>query len=200
MMELIHARQAAAEVVALLAPACRTIEIAGGIRRGKADPKDIEIVCVAKPLTARPVFGEASSALPPLEALVAELVRTRQLEFDPHLKRNGPKAKRLRVMAHGHWLAIDLFIAASDNFGYIFAVRTGDATFSHQLVTKQSEGGLMPKGYFHQGGQLKHLERGAIPVPTEEDYFREMGLPPVPPAERNADTALRLRKELQVAQ
>jgi hypothetical protein len=36
-------------------------------------------------------------------------------------------------------------------------------------------------------------------VPTEEDYFRELGLPLVPPAERNADTALRLRKELSVA-
>lgn len=192
-MELIRARQAAADVVALLAPACRKIEVAGGIRRGKADPKDVAIVCVAKPLTARPVFGEASSALPPLEALVAELVRTRQLEFDPHLKRAGPKYKRLRVHAHGQWLPIDLFIVEADSFGYQLAIRTGDQTFSHQLVTKQSEGGLMPRGYFHQGGQLKHLERGVIPVPDEESYFRELGLPTVPPAERNADTALRLR-------
>jgi hypothetical protein len=87
----------------------------------------------------------------------------------------------------------------ADSFGYQLAIRTGDATFSHQLVTKQSEGGLMPKGYFHHGGYLKHLERGAIPVPTEADYSAELGLPLVPPAERNADTALRLRKELVVA-
>jgi DNA polymerase/3'-5' exonuclease PolX len=198
-MELARARQAAADVVALLAPACRTATIAGSIRRGKAECKDIELVVVAKPLVARPVFGEASSALPPLEALVADLVRTRQLEFDPHLKRNGPKYKRLRVLTSGQWLPIDLFIVDADSFGYQFAIRTGDATFSHQLVTKQSEGGLMPKGYFHHGGQLKHLKRGVIPVPTEAAYFRELGLPPVPPAERNADTAGRLRKAPEVA-
>lgn len=195
-MELVHARQAAADVAALLAPACRKLEIAGGIRRGKADPKDIELVAIARPLVARPVFGEACSALPPLEARVAELVRTRQLEFDPHLKRNGPKYKRLRVMVNAQWLPVDLFIVDIDSFGYQLAIRTGDATFSHQLVTRQSEGGLMPKGYFHHGGQMKHLDRGVIPVPTEEDYFKELGLPLVPPAERNADTALRLRKEL----
>jgi hypothetical protein len=109
-MELIHARQATADVVALLAPACKKIEVAGSRRRGKPDCKDIELVCVAKPLVGRPVFGEAASALPPLEALVAELIRTRQLELDPHLKRNGPKMKRLRVMHQSEWLPIDLFI------------------------------------------------------------------------------------------
>jgi DNA polymerase/3'-5' exonuclease PolX len=94
---------------------------------------------------------------------------------------------------------VDLFIVAADSFGYQLAIRTGDATFSHQLVTKWSEGGLMPKGYLHHGGQLKHLERGIIAVSTEEDYFAELGLPLAPPAERNADTALRLRRELGAA-
>ena len=74
-MGLIHAQRAAEEV---LAPTCRTVAIAGGIRRSKADSKDIE-----------------------LAALVADLVSTRQLEFDPQLKRNGPKYKWLRVLING---------------------------------------------------------------------------------------------------
>ena len=57
-------------MAARLAPAGRTAASAGSIRRGKADCKDSETVCLAKPLVARPVFGEAASALPPLEGLV----------------------------------------------------------------------------------------------------------------------------------
>lgn len=194
-MNLTHARQAAADVVALLAPACRKIEIAGGIRRGKAEPKDIELVAVAKPLTARPVFGEATSALPPLEALVAELVRTRQLEFDPHLKRNGPKMKRLRVMHRGEWLPIDLFIVHPDAFGNQLTIRTGNAEWSHLLVTQVALGGLMPEGMHHADGFLWRYGE-PVPCPEEADFFAALGLPLVPPAERNADTALRLRKGL----
>jgi DNA polymerase/3'-5' exonuclease PolX len=193
-MDLLHARQAAADVVALLAPACRKLEIAGGIRRGKAEPKDIEIVCTAKPLTARPVFGEASSALPPLEALVAELVRTRQLEYDPHLKRAGAKYKRLRVLHRGEWLPIDLFIVHPDAFGNQLAIRTGNAEWSHLLVTQVGLGGLMPEEMHHADGFLWRYGE-PVPCPDEESFFAALGLPVVPPAERNADTARRLRQE-----
>ena len=56
----------------------------------------------------------------------------------------------------------------------------------------------MPPGYFHHGGFLKHLDRGIVPVPTGAAYFAALGLPLVPPAERCAGTALRLRQELGV--
>ena len=90
---------------------------------------------------------------------------------------------------------IDLFVVDADAFGYQLAIRTSDATCSHQLVTKQSEGGLMPQGLLPPrrlpqapGGRPSRADRG--------DYFSGVGLPLLPPAERNADTAVRLRKEL----
>jgi len=192
-MQLAHAQRAAEEVRDLLAPACYKIAVAGSIRRGKVEVKDIELVCVPIAERTRPVFGEVASGMRPLESRVVELARADQLEHDPHLKRDGPKYKRLRVQVQAQWLPIDLFIVHPDSFGYQLAIRTGDATFSHQLVTKRSEGGLMPPGYFHHNGHLQHLDRGVIAVPDEAAYFRELGLPEVPPAERNADTALRLR-------
>jgi hypothetical protein len=74
------------------------------------------------------------------------------------------------------------------------AIRTGNAEFSHLLVKQVDLGGLMPEGMHHADGFLwRYGER--VPCPTEEAFFQALGLPLVPPAERNADTALRLRKE-----
>jgi hypothetical protein len=71
-----------------------------------------------------------------------------------------------------------------------------NATFARQPVTTWSGGGLMPKGCAHHGGQHKHPELGTIAVPNEDTCFTALGLPLVPPAERNVDTALRLRQKL----
>ncbi len=43
------ALQYANEIVGLLSSSCERIEIGGGIRRGKPEPHDIEIILVPKP-------------------------------------------------------------------------------------------------------------------------------------------------------
>ena len=47
-MELTKAREIADRIVVLLKPYCARVEIAGSIRRRKADVHDIEIVCLPK--------------------------------------------------------------------------------------------------------------------------------------------------------
>jgi hypothetical protein len=47
-MQLIEAEQLAAELLPVLKPYCERIEVAGGVRRRKPEPHDLELV--AKPL------------------------------------------------------------------------------------------------------------------------------------------------------
>jgi DNA polymerase/3'-5' exonuclease PolX len=198
-MELVHARQAAADVAALLAPACERIEVAGSIRRERPEVKDLELVAIAKQ-GGRPVWGEPATAAGPLEGLVARLLQTRQLALDPALKRLGAKYKRLLYIRGAIRLPVDLFIVAPENWGNQLVIRTGNAEWSHLLVTPRRQGGFMPDDMWHKDGYLwraKDCEEGeVVPCPEESDFFREMGLPLAPPADRNADTALRLRREL----
>jgi DNA polymerase/3'-5' exonuclease PolX len=198
-MNLAHARQAADDVAALLAPACERIEVAGSIRRERADVKDIELVAIAKQ-GGRPVWGEPATAAGPLEGLVARLLQSRQLALDPALKRNGSKMKRLLYTRGAIRLPVDLFIVTPQNWGNQLVIRTGNAEWSHLLVTPRRQGGFMPDDMWHKDGYLwraKDCEEGeVVPCPEEADFFREMGLPLAPPADRNADTALRLRREL----
>lgn len=188
-MELRDAERYARNVAEWLRPACARIVVCGSIRRKKPEVKDIELV-VELAAEARPVFGEPASARSSLDGLLAKLVRQGALSWDSELKRNGPKYKRLKVAAYS--VAVDLFIANPQNWGYIVAIRTGDADFSRALVLKESAGGLMPRGYFHHEGYLKHLDLGLVPVPTEESYFHTLELDVPPPEERTSALAARL--------
>jgi DNA polymerase/3'-5' exonuclease PolX len=198
-MNLAHARQAAADVAALLAPACERIEVAGSIRRERPEVKDVEIVLIPK-RGGKPVWGEPLTGVGQFEALVGSLMRTHQLALDPTLKRNGPKMKRLLYIRGAIRLPVDLFIVTPQNWGNQLVIRTGNAEWSHLLVTPRHRGGFMPDDMWHKDGSLwraKDCEEGeVVPCPDEETFLAALGLPPVPPAERNADTALRLRREL----
>lgn len=198
-MNLVHARQAAADVAALLAPACERIEIAGSIRRERPEVKDLELVAIAK-RGGKPVWGEPATAAGLLDAMVARLIQSRELPLDPSLKRNGPRYKRFLYVRGATRLPVDLFIVTPENWGNQLVIRTGNADFSHRLVTPMAQGGFMPDGMWQKDGYLwraKDTEEGEIvPCPEEASFFAALGLSVVPPAERNADTALRLRQEL----
>lgn len=194
-MRLRDAELYANEVVRLLSPACQEIVICGSVRRQKTEVKDLEIVALPKKLSTRPVFGDATSALPPLEALCARLVAYGELRLDPQLKRDGPKYKRF-IHPRGK-IAIDLFIASTENFGNQIAIRTGDADFSHLMVTPRSQGGLMPdrlrqaEGYLWKTISADQVQR--LACPSEPAFFAELGLPVPHPEHRDAAEIARLR-------
>lgn len=185
---------------ATLMPVCARIEIAGSIRRGKSDPKDIELVAIPTLVPRRQamLFGGETDAGQDnlLEQAVACLVAGDEWELDPSVKRNGSRYKRLRHCAS---LAIcDLFITDARAWGAIFAIRTGPGDFSKALVTRALmlgvfvEGGLLHghrREYGRDSNPLPCL-RGAdcsliIPTPEEEDFFRALKLPAWVPAERS---------------
>lgn len=194
-MRLQEATRLAGEVRAWLAPACERIEVAGGVRRGKADVGDVEIVAIPRP-SGRPVFGELART--PLDATLARLVREGALRWDTAVRRDGPRYKRL-IHVRGR-LPVDLFLAGDDNWGNILAIRTGDADFARLLVTQRRHGGLMPPGMAQAGGRLwAPFEGEPAPVscPTEEAFFRALGIDFVPaPETRTGDLARQLAKGL----
>jgi len=195
MIPLATAERVAANVVALLRPACAEIAVVGSIRRRREMVKDIEVVVRPKP--AAPTFGEPRSAVSALEALLPNLVRLGELAKCPDPKRrlDGPKQKRLWFPHPG--IVVELFIADRDNFGNMVVIRTGDFEWSRALVTKWSSGGLMPKGLLHDEGYLWRLGKQKVSCPSELDFFVALGIeePPQPYA-RDLQAAKRLRAQL----
>ena len=176
-MKLETARQYATEIVDILRPYCDRIEIAGGIRREKPEPHDIEIV-------VKPKFVDATYGLyqPLMENSFDTYLRQVVLhdggwvgkefnygEPDKAGKKApcGPKYYRLKYRGE----KLDIFaVIPPAEWGCIFAIRTGDADYSHWLVQQG-----WPKGMKVIDG---HLERNGIKVitPEESDFFETLGV------------------------
>lgn len=175
-------RSLAQELLEQLASGCERIEIAGSIRRGKADPKDIELVAIAKleSLSTVDMFGQAVSGQVEnkLESRIHGLL---DWQFDSILPRNGPKYKRLRHIETG--ICCDLFIVTPESWGVQFAIRTGPGDFSKELVTR-----AIRRGMKVDGGKLWKVHndgsRDELPTPNEHSFFDWLGLTYIEPNER----------------
>lgn len=161
-MEYAKALEIANKYVELLRPHCERIEIAGSIRRQKAEVKDIEIVAIPKPYDT----GLFSSG-------IATIVN----EW-PKVKGELPCKYTQRILPEG--IKLDLFFAEKGNWGIIFAIRTGSAEYSHKIIAST----WVRKGYESKEGWL-HKDGKPIATPEEEDLFRIIGLKMLEPKFRN---------------
>jgi DNA polymerase/3'-5' exonuclease PolX len=172
-MLLADALPIAAAVVDLLLPYCERIEIAGSVRRRKPDVGDIEIVCI--PRSERPPdlfsdqdFGEARRA----QAFIRAAYQIGRVT-----KGHPIDGKYIQFDRAG--VQIDLFTATPDNWGLIYAIRTGSARFSHEVLAC----GWVRAGYHSLGGMLC-TSAHKVPVREEADLFKLIGIPWVPPENR----------------
>lgn len=191
-IRLADAERVACKIVEALRPHCSRIQIAGSIRRRRAQVKDIEI-CVVPAIGG--LFGEDPDHQA-LDAGIGMSVKSGLLASDPELKRDGDKYKRFIVPSLG--CALDLFIAMPDNWN-ILAIRTGSSRFSHLLVTPRSESVLCNNpgedGLYHYGLRPEnvHQDKGylwrdgvIVPCREEADFFAALGLPlPLDPRHRD---------------
>lgn len=167
-MELYRAREIAKGLVEILRPACMRVEIAGSIRRRKPEVKDIEIVCVPNPIIDCVLFSEN------------EFDRILRI-IGGHRIKDGEKYKQIELP---EGINLDLFIVTPPaQWGVIFTIRTGDADFSHWLVTHRRQGGALPSFLKVKDGALRN---GTIIIntPEEIDFFREIGLDWIEPGKR----------------
>jgi DNA polymerase/3'-5' exonuclease PolX len=185
-LRLETAQAYAAELIDFMRPYCERIEVAGGIRRGKLEPHDIEIV-------AKPKFEDANegwfqptyyNALDhKLEGVLHDggwdLVHLLGYGDPDKAGRKapyGPKYKRLKYRSE----KLDLFsVIPPAEWGVIFTIRTGDADYSHWLVQQGWKNGIKV-----EDGRL--ITKDAyLKSPEEADVFRILNVPMVEPRFRD---------------
>ena len=194
----------AEKMAALLTPGCKRIEIAGGLRRQKPDPHDIEIVAIPDLRAPRPIFG--CPAYPTiLDAILASLVRGDDDDFLIHMSLNGPKFKQFSISQDGgqSWLVkVDLFLdTPPSDWGVLYLLRTGPAEFSHWIVTQKYRGGGLPNGYRVEDNRILSTTNEYIPCLEEIDFLKFCHLTWIEPSMRLPmwQRSVRLVSDLQGA-
>lgn len=188
------ARAVAEAVASAMTPHCLRCEIAGSIRRGKPEVKDIEIVAIPK-WEPRPdpasLFGEEIQtnllrnwALSP-ECPVRWIKPGTSEVLDWQPKADG---RYWRGLIKG--IKLDLFITEPLRWGVTQLIRTGSADFSHAIATHALQSGYK----FHEGGLWRMV--GGVPItqietPDEASVFRALGLRWIEPQCRVGEMDLR---------
>ena len=207
-MDLTLALPLAQLLAADLAPGCARLEIAGSVRRGRAQVHDLEIVAIpaVSSTTRTDLFGEIVA-----EAQIDQFAeRLRLLQesgswdwrLDEELPRNGPRYKRFRHRKAG--ICADVFLIDERGWGGALAIRTGPADFSQALVTlARRRGKHVADGYLiHGHPKPRRFGPGAeeeypcpkgpacpliIPTLEEIEFLSVLGLPWIEPGERRAE-------------
>jgi hypothetical protein len=223
-MTLEYAREMAEALVELLASACQRIEIAGSIRRQKANPNDIEIVAIPKIVSFTMDFfdGGHTTDANELNDLCYDLLQRGVLEQRPDNRGHhcwGTGIKRAVFFRGKDYAPVDLFqVIEPRQWGVIYTIRTGPGDFNRLLVTSRRWGGGCPRDRKVAGGRVwfidpnredfarmpaskfarlaeqGEVEATMVPIPEEEGFFQQLGVPCWPPHER---TVRRLREHLQ---
>ena len=161
-MQLDKALEIAIKTKELLAPYCERIEIAGSIRRKKAEVKDIELVAIPKPYDVGLFENGIATVVNQWKKIKGEL----------------PCKYTQRLLPDG--ITLDLFFADKENWGLIYALRTGSAEFSHKVLAT----GWVKLGYKSEEGHLC-IDGVQIDTREEKDVFELIGLPYLEPELRN---------------
>jgi DNA polymerase/3'-5' exonuclease PolX len=201
-MNLSTMQRLAHDLIDRIGYSCTRIEIAGSIRREKAEPGDIEIVCIADSTTEtlRDLFGEMVGVitLNHLDNALSALYQDGSWQLDSAANRNGARYKRLMHVETG--VGCDLFITTPRQWGGIFTIRTGSRDFAHGLAQK-----ALRRNMFIEGGGLLHnhsrtyssdpipkplpcpqgeLCSWIIETPEEIDFLNALGQPWLDPVQR----------------
>ena len=160
---LAQAEAIAVGVMEQLDPHCEVISLAGSIRRQRPTIGDIEIVCVPKPYDASPLFASGiATVVNQWEKVRGEL----------------PCKYTQRILPEG--IKLDLFMVEADGYGLQRAIRTGSAEWSHQVLAR----GWVRGGFHSEGGLLRRADGSVVPVRTEPELFRLIGLAWADPRDR----------------
>jgi DNA polymerase/3'-5' exonuclease PolX len=169
-----YANEIANRVVERLKPHCERIEIAGSIRRKKASVGDIEILCIPKKIMQVDLFGEPTGLTITDSGLIKIVAEWEKVKGD---LQDGKYTQRVLPEC----IKLDLFTATYENWGLLYAIRTGPADYSHNVLARR----WANRGYESVGGVLCKLDGSTkVELKEEEDLFEFLGLAYVKPENR----------------
>lgn len=124
-MEYSKAIEIAIALCYKLQPFTDKLNIAGSVRRGKTEVKDIEICVVPKMITAD-LFGDAKDSIPCPEfaAIVTNL---------GNVVKGKPDGRYMQI-ALPEGINLDLFIPQPHDYYRQYAIRTGSADYSAKII------------------------------------------------------------------
>lgn len=175
-IKLEKAMNVARRFLVLIEPYTVKREVAGSVRRGNAEVGDIEIVCTENPFNSLDNLFHKG-----YPGMVVDGKRLKRFKY--------PKDK----------IQVELYIAQPHDYGRILAIRTGSSAFSHiklavtwnRLGWCGTEHGLRRKSQCEKKSTWKlkpEFKGNEIKPPTfdtEVDFFNFLGIPWIPPSERN---------------
>jgi len=170
-MELGEARYIAERVVHKLVPVCERVLIAGSIRRQRPDVHDIDICCIPKRKPIKDLFGTIIKHVP-IQEFCDQIDSWEKLKGEA----TGKYTQRLF-----EGVKVEISICDASTYSIISLIRTGNSDFTHMLMTR-----ALKCGFQQRDGHLWSNE-GQIPIHSEEEYFRWLDLPYVPPQLRDAN-------------
>lgn len=181
---LLHTAESVAyELVALLAPACNQIKVAGSIRRQKSHVHDIDLVLDPKweHLVNYDLFGvEIEDVYNPIE--LNTLLQLARPEFVTALDINP---RIIKFESAG--IPVELYLAEPDgaNFEALLQMRTGSAEFNRGMAARAQDRRLHYKaGYgIYRLTASNLLER--VDDGTEAGIFAALKMAWVDPEKRN---------------
>jgi DNA polymerase/3'-5' exonuclease PolX len=195
-----NAKVLALELVEILGPATERIEIAGSIRRQRADVGDVELIVIPRFETVVSVidmFGsEQATVQSEFDRLCDELLERQVLTH--RLNADGRKAwgPQLKWGMYAGF-AVDLYCATPETWAVTMLIRTGPADFSKRLVTDRRHGGLCSSHLHFKDWRLRR--RGSeepIDTPDEAAVFRALGYEFLPPEHRVPEARPRSLREV----
>lgn len=202
-MDFKRANAAALDMLEHLEGSCERIEIAGSIRRRRAQVGDVELVLIPKTVEVVDdgVQLELGATAPPSRIEPAPLVDLRWLEQDGQLfpinsgtagRRRGDHKRRpdgfnaegriWRFWLEDPGIVVECYVVTPERWGLGFVVRTGSADFSHGIATRWQR---LEGGVGRMAGLEFHDANGVIvPTPEESDVFEAVKLQYLEPWER----------------
>jgi DNA polymerase (family 10) len=172
------AREIAEDLVNELSGFCDRIEIAGSLRRRKQAVNDIDIVVIPKFIQVKDetLFGELVE-----ENLMEKRLSQLCLRGELDLEANGSKIKRFLKTVDGDTIPIDIYIASEQAWWTLLLIRTGSRNHNIRLAKRAMDLHMHLKadgsGLLTPGGSL-------VPIHSEEEIFRHLGLSYRSPEER----------------
>ena len=173
--------EVARELCAILEPVTERLIVAGSLRRRKAEVGDVEILFVPK------VEKQKVDLLRVAFVSLADMAIDRMLRDGTLAKRQskigtvawGDKNK---LAVHRSGVPVDLFVADAACWYNYLVCRTGPADSNTRIATRAQMKGYKWNPY---GRGFTHLGTGTVvPMESEEAVFEFVGLPYLPPHER----------------